>query len=76
MDDIKQKREETVKSLKDNKTLHDTYESIVESLDKGRKKAAEEAKKAEVAFMKQLHRIEEQMLKKAEQIKKRYRDDD
>ena len=76
MEDIKKKREEAMQALKENKALHDTYESIVDALDKGRKKAAEEAKKAETAFMKQLHKIEEQMLKKAEQLKKKYRDDD
>ena len=72
IDDFKAKRQQAMDSLKENKTLHETYESIVEHMERGKKVAIQEAKKAEEKFMKQLHKIEQQMLKKAEQIKKRY----
>ena len=72
IDEFKTKRQRAMDSLKENKTLHETYESIVEHMERGKKVAIEEAKKAEEKFMRQLHKIEQQMLKKAEQIKKRY----
>jgi hypothetical protein len=75
IDEIKHKRQQAMDALKEHKTLHETYETIVEQLEKGKKKAIIEARKAEASFMKQLHKIEEQMLKKAEQIKKRYNKD-
>ena len=74
MDTFKHEREQAMHNLTEHKTLHKTYENLVEQLEKGKKKAIEEARKAEVKFLKQLHKVEEKMLKKAEQIKKKYRD--
>jgi len=70
MTTIRETRAEAAKALKDHKSLHKTYESVVSHLEKGRLNAIKEAKKAEVAFMKKLHKVEAKMLKKAEEIKK------
>lgn len=74
VDEFKAKRKQAMDALKEHKTLHETYEHIVEQLEKGKTKAVEEIRKAEANFMKQLHKVEEQMLKKAEQLKKKYKD--
>ncbi len=70
MTTIREKRAEAAKALKDHKSLHKTYESVVSHLEKGRLNAIKEAKKAEVSFMKKLHKVEAKMLKKAEEIRK------
>jgi len=69
---MKQTRAEIAAVLKDNKSMHNAYESVIKKIDKGRERAVVEAKKAEVLFMKNLHKIEAQMLKKAEEIKKNF----
>ena len=70
MTSIRETRDEASKIIKDSKAINDTYESAVKYFEKGRVAALKEAKKAELILVKQLHKIEAQMLKKAGEIKK------
>ncbi|MFT5451792.1 MAG: hypothetical protein ACI9N9_001278, partial [Enterobacterales bacterium] len=74
MTSIRETRAEAASMLKDTKSIHSTYESVVNYLEKSRVSAMKEAKKAEVNFMKKLHKIEKQMLVKAEKLKKKILD--
>jgi hypothetical protein len=74
MTSIRETRADAAKMLKDTKSIHSTYESVVNHLEKSRVSAIKEAKKAEISFMKKLHQIEKKMLKKAEQLKKKILD--
>ncbi len=73
MSSIRETRDEATKLIKDSKAIQDTYESVVNHLEKGRVVAMKEAKKAEIVFMKKLHEVEARMLKKAGEIKKEYK---
>ena len=70
MKTIREARAEAATMLKESKSIHKAYESIVNHLEKGKATALKEAKKAEISFMKKLHKVEAKMLKTADNIKK------
>jgi len=74
MTSIRKTRAEAEKMLKDSKSIHRAYESVVKHLAKGRVTAMKEAQKAEISFMKKLHKVEKRMLDQAEKLKKKILD--
>lgn len=69
MKSLREAKDEAAKYIKDSKAIHDTYEALVKQLEKGRKAAARETKRAEVVFKEKFHEVEEKLLKKANEIK-------
>ena len=69
MKSLRETKDEAAKYIKESKAIHDTYEALVKQLEKGRKAAARETKRAEVVFKEKFHEVEEILLKKANEIK-------
>jgi hypothetical protein len=69
MKSIRAAKDEAAKFIKESEAIHDAYESLVKQLEKGRKAAARETKKAEIVFKEKFHEVEEKLLKKASEIK-------
>jgi len=69
MKSIRETRDEAAKFIKESKAIHETYEVLVNQLEKGRVAAIRETKKAEIVFVKKFNEVETKLLKKAKEIK-------
>jgi len=70
MKSIRETKDEAAKFIKESKAIHETYELLVNQLEKGRVAAIRETKKAETVFMKKFNEVETKLLEKAKEIKR------